>query len=247
MPYIYKYVNKDTNEVEYVGIIKADSNFPNRFTQHKSDGWYKPDKYKIYYKQLESQTDAEALEGHFIALYGSDKYHNKAKSKWGECSFAPDIEWDEFDETLLGCKFDKMAYLFNLDPYDEHFIQNVINAIYDLYEKAENERMRRIEARQEQIERMVLKDRLNEEMGNYRVVLVTQYLDCNTEKSPGDKVVRGELFADFVKYCSTIEVREHLGKVQFYKTMRELGFVESRDGRGAYFWGIKIKEVNNEL
>lgn len=243
MPYIYKYVNKDTNEVEYVGIIKADSNFPNRFTQHKSDGWYKPDKYKIYYKQLESQTDAEALEGHFIALYGSDKYHNKAKSKWGECSFAPDIEWDEFDETLLGCKFDKMAYLFNLDPDDEHFTQNVINAIYDLYEKAENERMRRIEARQELLEKKIAKDIVNENTKSDHTSLVAHYLDFRTEKAPGCKVKRGELHDDFMEFCSTIKVN-YLGKIRFYKAMRELGFVESRDGRGAYFWGIKIKEAN---
>lgn len=98
MPYIYKYVNCKTQDVEYVGIINKDSNFPRRFDQHKRDAWYEPFKYDIYYAQVQSQTDAEALEGHFISFYGSDKYHNKAKTGWGECSFAPEIEWKKFDD-----------------------------------------------------------------------------------------------------------------------------------------------------
>ena len=100
MPYIYKYVNKETDDVEYVGIIKADSNFPRRFDQHKSDSWYKPNKYTIYYSAVESQTDAEALEGHFISLYESYKFHNKAKDKWGICSFAPEVSWEEYEPLL---------------------------------------------------------------------------------------------------------------------------------------------------
>ena len=247
MPYIYKYVNKDTDDVEYVGIIKSDSNFPNRFIQHKSDGWYQPDKYKIYFKQLKSQTDAEALEGHFIALYGSYKYHNKAKAKWGECSFAPDIEWYEFDETLLGRKLDKMAHLFNLDPEDEYLTQKIINAIIYLYENQENiieqKREARWEATQELAKKICSKERKDEEIADYHASLVAQYLNFKTEKAPGNKIKREELFLDFTAFCLTIQVYEYLGKIQFYKAMRKLGIVESRDGKGAYFWGIKIKEV----
>lgn len=96
MPYIYKYVNKETEAVEYVGIIKSDSNFPGRFEQHERDPWYVKDKYDIYFSEVETQTDAEALEGHFISLYGSNKYHNKAKTGWGECSFAPLVTWKKY-------------------------------------------------------------------------------------------------------------------------------------------------------
>ena len=53
MPYIYKYVNHNTQDVEYVGIINKDSNFPNRFDQHKRDYWYEPFKYDIYYAQVQ--------------------------------------------------------------------------------------------------------------------------------------------------------------------------------------------------
>ena len=100
MPYIYKYVNKETEDVEYVGIIKSDTNFPRRFDQHKSDAWFEPFKYDIYFAEVLSQSDAEALEGHFIAFYGSTKFHNKSKAGWGLCSFAPEIKWQKYNSAI---------------------------------------------------------------------------------------------------------------------------------------------------
>jgi len=98
MPYVYYY--KDTNDdtVKYVGLIKEDHNFPLRFAQHKNDSWYAEGNWSIWYLPVETRTDAEALEAHYIALFGTWKYYNKRKADWGECSFAPDsIKWAEFD------------------------------------------------------------------------------------------------------------------------------------------------------
>ena len=93
MPFVYKYVNHKTKEVEYVGIVKSDDGLEKRLLQHERDEWFCPMTYEIYYTHVETQTDAEALEAHFIALYESHKHHNKAKSKWGLLSFAPEVEW----------------------------------------------------------------------------------------------------------------------------------------------------------
>lgn len=97
MPFVYKYVNRNTDDVEYVGISRDKERLYKRFADHSRDPWYEPFKYDIYYSEVASQTDAEALEGHFIAHYGSDKFYNKAKAKWGECSFAPYVEWSKYD------------------------------------------------------------------------------------------------------------------------------------------------------
>lgn len=100
MPYIYKYVNKDTKETEYVGIVKKDDGLTKRLIQHKRDAWFYPLTYEIYYTYVETQTDAEALEAHFIALYESYKYHNKAKSGWGQLSFAPTVKWKLYEDSI---------------------------------------------------------------------------------------------------------------------------------------------------
>ena len=97
MPYVYKYVNRESNDVEYVGISKTQEGFYKRIADHKRDKWYTENKYDVYYFEVDSQTDAESLEGHFIALYRSYEFHNKAKARWGKCSFAPSVEWIKYE------------------------------------------------------------------------------------------------------------------------------------------------------
>ena len=73
MPFVYKYVNPTTKQAEYVGIVKSDDGLKKRIAQHQRDDWYKNSFYSIYYTHVETQTDAEALEAHFIALYETYK------------------------------------------------------------------------------------------------------------------------------------------------------------------------------
>lgn len=96
MPYIYKYTDEEDNIVKYVGIIRKDSNFPNRFYQHISDTWYSGTDWKIEYAYYESVTDVEMLEGHLIAFYGTSDWYNKAKSNWGLSSFKFKIPWVKY-------------------------------------------------------------------------------------------------------------------------------------------------------
>lgn len=141
MAYIYRYVNKKNGITEYVGIITKESNFPRRFEQHKRDPWYEFGKYDIYYAVVESQTDAEALEGHFIAEYESYDYHNKAKINWGKCSFAPNVKWEKYDPAELQIKRGSK----NLDARWEYAfkrlscIDSEIIRIQDEYSRVYNE------------------------------------------------------------------------------------------------------------
>lgn len=106
MPYIYKYVDTADSKVKYVGIIKRDSNFPKRFYQHKRDDWYDGHAWEIWYTSVPTSTDAEMLEAHFISVYMTDEYYNKAKSDWGECSFLNmelinNLQWFKYTDALL--------------------------------------------------------------------------------------------------------------------------------------------------
>lgn len=109
MPYVYRYIDRENNEVKYIGIIALESNFPRRFKQHEGDEWYKNGNWLIEYIKVDSRTDAEALEGHFIWFYKTGRYFNKAKVNWGPCSFTPnpyEYEWIEY----VGCVTRKKEY-----------------------------------------------------------------------------------------------------------------------------------------
>lgn len=104
VPYVYRYVDKKDGEVKYIGIINNDSNFPQRFNQHINDEWNDKGEWSIEYIEVNSRTDAEALEAHFIWFYGTGEYFNKAKTNWGACSFVPDpdeYEWVEYSGEII--------------------------------------------------------------------------------------------------------------------------------------------------
>ena len=98
MPYIYKYVNRRTEEPVYVGISRDYNTLIRRFVQHEHDYWYVEGDWDIYYSEVATQNDAEALEGHYIALYETYKYYNKAKVGWGLSSFAPEVVWEKYKD-----------------------------------------------------------------------------------------------------------------------------------------------------
>lgn len=104
MPYVYRYTDKKDIKVKYIGIIKKESNFPNRFKQHLVDSWYDKGLWRIDYVKVATITDAEALEGHFIWFYRTDKYYNTAKTSWGKCSFAPnpnELDWIKYEDRSI--------------------------------------------------------------------------------------------------------------------------------------------------
>ena len=101
MPFVYRDTDRDDGKVKYVGIIKKDSNFPGRFAGHKSDDWADKGRWKIEYFRVLTQSDAEMLEAHLIAKYGTYNFYNKSKGNWGLCSYAPkekDLQWQEYKD-----------------------------------------------------------------------------------------------------------------------------------------------------
>lgn len=102
MACIYRYTDLTDNIIKYVGIVWSNNRtLKQRLYEHsKNDEWCKNGKFKIEYIKVQSRTDAEFLEAHYISLYHTDKYYNDSKSEWGISSFVPykESDWQEYDD-----------------------------------------------------------------------------------------------------------------------------------------------------
>lgn len=107
MGIIYRYTDLQDGIIKYVGIVWAGNRtLEQRDKEHrKNDDWCKNGIWKVEFLQREinSRTDAEYLEAHYIAKFGTDNYYNKTKAGWGMSSIVDDIyeEWELYslDET----------------------------------------------------------------------------------------------------------------------------------------------------
>ena len=212
MPYVYRYVDRSDGVTKYIGIIKKESNFPGRFEQHKNDWWARLGEFDVYYIEVETVSDAEALEGHFISVYGTEKYYNKSKTKWGPCSFAPEeYSWVQLQSSV---------------PKDNT-----------------NEQIQELAERVSKLEAILNREEKREYFKELGLDVVKEFLQAKTEKSKYSKIKRGLLYSEFLSYCALTNYPHRIGKIKFYEQMREMGFPETKDGRGDYFWNIKIKEA----
>ena len=102
MACIYRYTDLADNIIKYIGIVwSVNRTLKQRLYEHsKNDEWCKNGKFKIEYIKIQSRTDAEFLEAHYISLYHTDKYYNDSKSEWGISSFVPykESDWQEYDD-----------------------------------------------------------------------------------------------------------------------------------------------------
>lgn len=98
MGYVYRYTDLDDNIIKYVGIVWSNyRKLQHRLKEHEiNDEWCKNKKWKIEYitENINTRTDAEYFESHYISLFKTDKYYNKNKSGWGISSFLPNREGD---------------------------------------------------------------------------------------------------------------------------------------------------------
>ena len=105
MGYVYRYIDIADNIIKYVGIVWSENRtLEQRVKEHETqDNWCKVRKWKIEYFEtnINSRTDAEYFEAHFISLYETDKYFNDKKSGWGTSSILNniDVEWKEYKYT----------------------------------------------------------------------------------------------------------------------------------------------------
>lgn len=117
MGYLYRYTDLVDDIIKYVGIVWSDNRtLVQRLSEHeKNDDWCYKRKWKIEYitADINSRTDAEYFESHYISLYETDKYFNIKKSGWGVSAFLPDreSEWKEykiyFDDEFIKFKEEK--------------------------------------------------------------------------------------------------------------------------------------------
>ena len=92
-PKVYKYINKNTQEVDYVGIVwSKNRELYKRIHEHSKYDKMHLNNYEVYYFEVKTKADSEIWEGHLISYYGSQNRLNKHKSKWGLCTFLNGLE-----------------------------------------------------------------------------------------------------------------------------------------------------------
>lgn len=101
---VYRYIDLNDNIIKYVGVVTGDKvNLASRIKGHKSDNWVYGTKWRVEYieEDINTRTDAEMFESHFISLFGTNKWFNKSKANWGVSSFVPKIgEWSVYKEEI---------------------------------------------------------------------------------------------------------------------------------------------------
>ena len=95
---VYEYVDKKDNVPKYVGIVCKQS-LATRHLQHTRDDWYQSSEFYIRYFIVDSKSEAEAFESHFIEKHKTYNFYNVAKTNWGIISQLEDYEpnWLLFD------------------------------------------------------------------------------------------------------------------------------------------------------
>ena len=90
--YLYKMVDISDDIVKYIGIVYKDGkSVKQRIIEHLHyDDWCKERKWRVYWIELNSRTDCEFLESHFISYYKTYNYFNTGKCTWGETSLPID-------------------------------------------------------------------------------------------------------------------------------------------------------------
>lgn len=103
MAYVYRYIDNSDGIIKYIGIVwSGNRTLQQRIYEHqRNDNWCKLGDFTIEYieENINSRTDAEFFEAHYISLYGTDKYFNVSKAGWGVSSFLPNREndWVKYD------------------------------------------------------------------------------------------------------------------------------------------------------
>ena len=101
-PKVYKYVNKNTSMVDYIGIVCGKNRkISRRIFEHSKQDNMSLNDYDVYYFNVKTRFDAEVWEGHLITYYGTQERLNKRKANWGLCTFLKgqedSIDWIKYE------------------------------------------------------------------------------------------------------------------------------------------------------
>lgn len=97
MGYVYRYIDKKDNIIKYVGIVWGETRtLERRLQEHTKDNWFSSSEWRIEYicEDIDTRSEAESFESHYISLYKTDQYYNIAKSGWGINKYLPNRERD---------------------------------------------------------------------------------------------------------------------------------------------------------
>ena len=137
MAYVYRYTDLEDLLTKYVGIVYGETRtLQQRLNEHKNnDAWCKNKNWRIEYFYVNTRTDAECLEAHFIALYKTYNYYNTLKKEWGICSFLPiGIQWNIYSEDFS--EMDKLkTENKTLKETNNYLLKKVKQLKYDLKEQ----------------------------------------------------------------------------------------------------------------
>lgn len=102
MAYVYRYTDMSDNIIKYVGIVWSNNrSLRQRIKEHELyDEWCKNKLWKIEFltEDIDTRTDAEYFESHYISLFKTDRYYNIKKANWGVSSFLPTRDnWQVYD------------------------------------------------------------------------------------------------------------------------------------------------------
>ena len=105
MPYIYRYLDKNDGIYKYVGISRSRKTLKKRIRQHMSDYWYKNGEWTVECAYVESECDAQFLEGWLISALETSSWYNVQKADWGTSSLftMPMLAWVEFQFSIKDC------------------------------------------------------------------------------------------------------------------------------------------------
>ncbi len=106
MAWVYRYIDNTDGIIKYVGIVwSKNRTLKQRVQEHQlHDDWCVNGDFTVEYitENIDTRTDAEYFESHYVSLYGTGKYYNTSKSDWGVSSFLPNREndWKRFDPMI---------------------------------------------------------------------------------------------------------------------------------------------------
>jgi len=100
MAVVYRYTDLSDNIIKYVGIVwSGNRTLKQRVKEHRErDEWCKNGKWKIEYlsTDVQSRTDAELLEAHYISKFATYDWYNINKKDWGESTLLDNHEEEEW-------------------------------------------------------------------------------------------------------------------------------------------------------
>lgn len=141
MGYIYRYIDLEDNIIKYIGIVWSENRtLEQRIREHElNDSWCWDKKWKIEYitENINTRTDAEYLESHYISLYGTSKYYNVKKKGWGISSFVTnkESEWEEYKIVKSDNKVKNKNQVSKLEYFTneiECYLRRISDAIHIL-------------------------------------------------------------------------------------------------------------------